>query len=285
MFSIVLDKSLLHWINDGLMVIFFLIVGLEIKREVLSGELASVRHAALPLASALGGMLVPALLFFLLNRGTPTAGGWGIPMATDIAFALAVLQLLGPRVPLALKVFFTALAIVDDLGAVLVIAGLYTRELHLQYLYLALGTWAALLAFNRLGIRSLWVYLPLGLLLWFFTLESGIHATLAGVLLAVTIPSTIKLDSPNLVLLLEDRLRMFKEEPHGAPADPLTISEELEHLSEPISSPAQRLEQRLHGLVAFGIIPLFAFANTSLALDASVLGKLAPPLGLGILAW
>jgi NhaA family Na+:H+ antiporter len=140
--GVVLDKSLLHWINDGLMTVFFLIVGLEIKREVLDGELSSGRQAALPIAGALGGMLVPALVFTLFNSGTPTAGGWGIPMATDIAFALAVLQLLGPRVPLGLKVFLTALAIVDDLGAVVVIAGFYTRELHLTYLYLALGTWA-----------------------------------------------------------------------------------------------------------------------------------------------
>jgi NhaA family Na+:H+ antiporter len=283
-FGVDLDESLLHWINDGLMAIFFLIVGLEIKREVLTGELSSVRKATLPMAAALGGMILPALLFYFINRGTPTAGGWGIPMATDIAFALAVLQLLGPRVPLALKVFLTALAIVDDLGAVLVIAGFYTRELHLNYLYLALGTWAALAAFNWLGARSLWVFLPLGLLLWFFMLESGIHATLAGVLLAVTIPSSIEFDSPNLVLLLEDRLNLLKAELDGAPANPATISEELEYLSESISSPAQRLEQRLHGVVAFGIIPLFAFANTSLALDASVFGELLSPLGLGILA-
>lgn len=282
--GLVLDKSLLHWINDGLMTVFFLIVGLEIKREVLEGELASVRQAALPIAGAIGGMLLPAVLYTVFNHGTATAGGWGIPMATDIAFALAVLQLLGSRVPLGLKVFLTALAIVDDLGAVLVIAGFYTAELHLHYLYLALGVWATLIALNLLGARSLWLYLGLGVVLWYFTLESGIHATIAGVLLALAIPSRIGLNRNALLRLLDERLQFLNHEVHGADADPRTISEELEHLSDSISSPAQKLEQRLHSVVAFGIIPLFAFANTSLVVDASVFGQLFSPLGLGIMA-
>jgi len=279
-----LDKSLLHWINDGLMTIFFLIVGLEIKREVLEGELSSLRQAALPIAGAIGGMLLPALLFTLFNQGTPTASGWGIPMATDIAFALAALQLLGSRVPLGLKVFLTALAIVDDLGAVLVIAGFYTRELHLSYLYLAAGTWGVLLLLNWVGSRSLWLYLPLGVLLWYFTLQSGIHATLAGVLLAVAIPFRTSHTRPVLLSLINDRLSYLNDEVHAMDADPRTISEELEHLSASISSPAQKLEERLHSVVGFGIIPLFAFANTSLALDTSVFGELLSPLGLGIIA-
>ncbi|MDO7873222.1 Na+/H+ antiporter NhaA [Hymenobacter sp. ASUV-10] len=282
--SVVLDESLLHWINDGLMTVFFLIVGLEIKREVLEGELSSLRQAALPVAGALGGMVLPALLYALFNHGTATADGWGIPMATDIAFALAVLQLLGPRVPLGLKVFLTALAIVDDLGAVLVIAGFYTQELHLDYLYLALGTWAVLLALNWLGARSLVLYLPLGLVLWYFMLESGIHATLAGVLLAVAIPSRTPHSRPALLDLIDTRLRLLTHEVHGADADPRTISEELEELSAAISSPAQKLEERLHSLVAFGIVPLFAFANTSLQLDGGVFRELNSPLALGIAA-
>jgi len=280
--GIVLDESLLHWINDGLMTVFFLIVGLEIKREVLEGELSSVRQATLPVAGALGGMVLPALLYALFNHGTATADGWGIPMATDIAFALAVLQLLGRRVPLGLKVFLTALAIVDDLGAVLVIAGFYTQELHLHYLYLALSTWAALLALNWLGVRSLVLYLPLGLVLWYFMLESGVHATLAGVMLAVAIPSRTQHSRPALLDLLETRLRLLTHEIHGRDADPRTISEELEELSAAISSPAQKLEERLHSLVAFGIVPLFAFANTSLQLDTTVFQELASPLALGI---
>ncbi|OON68328.1 Na+/H+ antiporter NhaA [Hymenobacter sp. CRA2] len=282
--SLVLDKSLLHWINDGLMAVFFLIVGLEIKREVLDGELSSLRQAALPVAGAVGGMVVPALLYAVFNRGTATADGWGIPMATDIAFALAALQLLGPRVPLGLKVFLTALAIVDDLGAVVVIAGFYTRELHLTWLYWALGIWAALLSLNALGVRSLGLYLLLGLGLWYATLESGVHATLAGVLLAMAIPARIGQERPALLRLLEERLHLLGDEAHSRDADPRTISEELEELAESISSPAQKLEQRLHAVVAFGIVPLFAFANTSLTIDASAIQQLVSPLGLGILA-
>ncbi|WBO83381.1 Na+/H+ antiporter NhaA [Hymenobacter yonginensis] len=281
--GVVLDMSLAHWINDGLMSVFFLIVGLEIKREVMEGELSEWRQAALPIAGALGGMLLPALLYFLVNRGLPTQNGWGIPMATDIAFALAVLQLLGPRVPLGLKVFLTALAIVDDLGAVLVIAGFYTTNLDLTYLLLALGVWALLLNLNFLGARSLAIYLPLGVLLWFFMHQSGIHATLAGVLLALAIPARIGRARPEILLMLNDRLGILQHEVHGAEANPRIISEELEYLSDAISSPAQKLEQRLHSVVAFGIIPLFAFANTSLIIDGSVFGQLLSPLGLGIL--
>lgn len=278
-----LNMSLLHWINDGLMTVFFLIVGLEIKREVLEGELSSIKQASLPIAGAIGGMLMPALLFWLINRGSPTAGGWGIPMATDIAFSLAVLNLLGPRIPLALKVFLTALAIVDDLGAVLVIAGFYTQHLELSALGTAAVIWLALVAFNRLGLRSLWFYLPLGFVLWFYMLQSGVHATLAGVLLAVTIPSRIGHDRPALLRLLEEKLLFLNLEAHGTAADPRTISEELEALAETISSPAQRLEQRLHGVVSFGIIPLFAFANTSLIIEPGAIRELSSPLSLGIL--
>lgn len=278
----VLDHTLLQWINDGLMTIFFLIVGLEIKREVLAGELASPRQAALPIAGALGGMLVPALLFTLFNHGTPTAGGWGIPMATDIAFALAVLQLLGARVPLGLKVFLTALAIVDDLGAVLVIAGFYTKELHSQYLYLALGTWGLLLIFNWLRVRTLWAYLPLGLVLWYFMLESGIHATLAGVLLAVAIPFRIPFGRAELLRRVDERLALLRAENHELGADPWVISEELEDLYQRSSSPAQRLEYQLHSVVSFWVIPLFAFANTSLVIEPAAVRGLLSPLGLGI---
>jgi NhaA family Na+:H+ antiporter len=278
----VLDHTLLQWINDGLMTVFFLIVGLEIKREVLDGELASPRQAALPIAGALGGMLVPALVFALFNHGTPTAGGWGIPMATDIAFALAVLQLLGARVPLGLKVFLTALAIVDDLGAVLVIAGFYTKELHLNFLYLALGTWGIMLLFNWLRVRSLWAYLPLGVVLWYFMLESGIHATLAGVLLAVAIPFRIPFTRTELLHRVDERLALLRIETHEPEADPRVISEELEDLHQRISSPAQRLEHLLHPVVGFGIIPLFAFANTSLLIEPAALQGLVSPLGLGV---
>jgi len=280
--DVVLDHSLIHWINDGLMAVFFLIVGLEIKREVLEGELSSLQQASLPILGAIGGMLMPALLFTLFNQGTPTAAGWGIPMATDIAFALAVLQLLGPRVPLALKVFLTALAIVDDLGAVLVIAGFYTKQLSLNYLYLALSTWAVLILINLLTVRNLWVYLPLGVVLWYFMLKSGVHATLAGVMLAITVPFRITFSRPQLLARVDERLALLRDELQEQAADPRTISEELEALHMSSSSPAQRLEDRLHGVVAFGIIPLFAFANTSLVIEPAALRGLLSPLGLGI---
>jgi NhaA family Na+:H+ antiporter len=282
--GLVLDHTLLEWINDGLMTAFFLIVGLEIKRELLDGELASPRQAALPIAGALGGMLAPALLFTSFNHGTPTAGGWGIPMATDIAFALAVLQLLGARVPLGLKVFLTALAIVDDLGAVLVIAGFYTRELHLPFLYLALGTWAVLLAFNRVRVRSLWAYLPLGGVLWYFLLQSGIHATLAGVLLAAAIPFRIPCSRKELLRRVDERRALPRKETHDPATNLPIISEELAGLHQRRRSPAQRLEHHLHSVVSFGIVPLFAFANTSLVITPAAVRGLLSPLGLGILA-
>lgn len=279
----VLTKSLLHWINDGLMTLFFLIVGLEIKREILEGELSSVRQAALPLISAVGGMVVPALLFTLLNYNQPTRDGWGIPMATDIAFALAILLMLGNRVPLSLKIFLTALAIVDDLGAVLVIAVFYTQDVQLNYLALAGLVWVVLLLLNRMRVKVLWVYLLLGVLLWYYTLQSGIHATIAGVLLAVAIPFRIRYTEAQLVQLIDERLNLIKENAHSGDTHPRYISEDLEELHEQVSSPAQRLEQTLHQPVALFIVPLFAFCNTSLMIETQVINQLFTPLGSGII--
>ncbi|KAA9327106.1 Na+/H+ antiporter NhaA [Hymenobacter busanensis] len=183
-----LQKSLAHWVNDGLMAIFFLLVGLEIKREVLYGELAQPRQALVPALAALGGVAVPALLFLSFTRGTAASAGWAIPTATDIAFSLGILSLLGNRVPFGLRVFLTALAIIDDLLAVIIIAVFYSAGLHVLYLLAAAGVFALLLLLNRLRVRRLAPYLLLGLLLWFCVLESGIHATIAGVLLALAIP-------------------------------------------------------------------------------------------------
>ncbi len=278
-----LEKTLTHWINDGLMALFFLVVGLEIKREILDGELSTVRQAVLPLAGALGGMLVPALLFLAFNTGTPTAIGWGIPMATDIAFALAILYLLGDRAPLSLKIFLTALAIADDLGAVTVIALFYTQDLSVDYLIWAGGIWVVLLLLNWLNIRSLTPYLLLGTGLWYVTLKSGIHATVAGVLLAVTIPSRIRYSPQQLLKSVHDRLAVINEAIDKADIQPRDISEELQALNIRITSPAQRLEDILHGPVSFFIIPLFAFCNTSIGIDVGLFNQLATPLSLGIM--
>src|SRR5690606_7811801 len=177
------------WINDGLMAIFFLLVGLEIKREIVEGELSSIKQAAMPVFAAIGGMLVPAAIYAVFNQGTETAGGWGIPMATDIAFALAIISMLGDNVPSSLKIFLAALAIVDDLGAIIVIAIFYTNELHTDQLLYSAGIMALLVAFNKFGVKNLAFYLIPGIFLWYFVHHSGIHATIAGVLLAFTIPT------------------------------------------------------------------------------------------------
>jgi Na+:H+ antiporter, NhaA family len=197
--DLVVSESLLHWINDGLMAVFFLVVGLEIKRELLVGELDSRRRAALPIAAAIGGAILPAIIFTLVLRGGPGSTGWGIPMATDIAFALGVLALLGSRVPLGLRVFVTAFAIVDDLLAVLVIALFYSGELDLSMLAASAAVVALLLLLNRLGVRRPTVYFLVGAVLWLLVLRSGVHATVAGVLLAATIPARVRLDSPGFV--------------------------------------------------------------------------------------
>jgi len=240
--------SLLHWINDGLMAIFFLLVGLEIKRELLVGELSSVKRAALPGIAAIGGMLVPALIYLAFNWNTPdTLRGWAIPAATDIAFALGVLALLGSRVPTSLKIFLTALAILDDLGAILIIAVFYTAGLSLTALALAAVGLAVLVACNRFGVRHLAPYLAVGGLVWCAVLASGIHATLAGVALAFTIP--------------------------------LRTEGQIEE-----RAPLQRLEHGLHPWVAYGILPVFGLANAGLSFEGLSLAAFLAPVPLGIAA-
>lgn len=283
-----LSLTLHHWINDGLMAVFFFVVGLEIKREVLVGELAKVRQAAFPLAGAIGGMVVPALLYASLNSGGPGAPGWGIPMATDIAFALGVLALLGPAVPLALKVFLAALAIVDDIGAVLVIALFYTADLA----WTPLG-WAAVvllvLAFtNRAGVRHPAPYVLLGLVLWVAVLQSGVHATVAGVLLALAIPARTRIEPKEFASRTRGALADFER--GSAEGDtPLTNAaqqsalDEIEDLCEAAQAPLLRLESRLHGLVAFGVLPVFALANAGVRLDGPIAEVLADPISLGVL--
>jgi NhaA family Na+:H+ antiporter len=278
-----LSKSAAHFINDGLMAIFFLLVGLEIKREVLEGQLSSFRKALLPMIAALGGMLVPAVLFTAFNGGSTFESGWGIPTATDIAFSLAVISLLGNRVPPALKVFLAALAIVDDLGAVIVIALFYTADIQLDYLYLAGLAFVVLLILSVAQVRWLAIYLLVGVFLWYYMLKSGVHATIAGVLLALTIPFKTEYNKKQLLLLIEERLAVVKENLQSTEVKPRDITEELEDITNETSSPSQVIENQLHGIVAFGIMPIFALCNTGVLLDTSVIGGIKEPLGLGII--
>jgi Na+:H+ antiporter, NhaA family len=243
----VAGMSIEHWINDGLMAIFFLFIGLELERELYSGELSSFKNALLPIIAAIGGIIVPALIHFGFNAGTATQAGIGIPMATDIAFALGVLALLGSRIPLSLKVFLTALAVMDDLGAIIVIAIFYTAKVSLVYLIAAAATFSLLLVFNRLlRIMALTPYLIGGAVLWFLMLKSGIHATIAGVLLAFAIPFSAKADDAE--------------------------------------SPSHRLEHMLHKPAAFLILPIFALANTGVVIDTGWAQALTSANSLGIMA-
>jgi len=265
-----LDKPLLLWINDGLMAIFFFLVGMEIKRELLVGELASWRQAMLPICAAIGGMVVPATLFFLLNADTPQVRGWGIPLATDIAFALGALALLGTRAPLALKVFLSALAIIDDLGAVLVIALFYTENLKINALLYALLAFGSMLLANRLGVRNTLVYFLIGCVMWYFMLKSGVHATIAGVLGAWAIPVRQRIAPEHYVVSVREYLRQF-DMPHSKPTIILNPIQQaavqaIERASERVQSPLQRLEHILHPWVAFGILPVFALANAGVSL-------------------
>lgn len=295
-----LSLSVHQWINDGLMAVFFLLVGLEIKREALAGELASPRHAALPIAAALGGMVVPASIYFLANSGGIEARGWAIPMATDIAFALGALALVAPRAPNGLKIFLAALAIVDDLGAVLVIALFYTGEIVWSALGMAALILLLLMALNLLGIRRLTPYVVLGLGLWFFVHESGVHATIAGVLLAFAIPTRTRINAAEFSAKARGLLDDFDRTETGDLAVLTSKGQQdavvgLERASEFVTSPLFRLEHALHSLSAFVVMPLFAFSNAGIDLTPSagarvtvavMLGlAVGKPLGITAAAW
>jgi NhaA family Na+:H+ antiporter len=298
-----IDKPLLLWINDGLMAVFFFLVGMEIKRELLVGELRSPRKAALSMAAALGGMVVPALIYAALNWGTPEIRGWGVPMATDIAFALGALALLGTRAPLALKVFLTALAIVDDLGAVLIIALFYTENLKVDALLYSLLFWGAMIAMNRLGVRSGLAYFLVSVGMWYFMLKSGVHATVAGVLGAFAIPVRSRIDPELFIARVREYLNQFDQ-----PITERTIIlspeqqsavEAIEREALRVQSPLQRMEHQLHYFVAFAVMPIFALANAGVALSGEgglnwtsrviwgvALGLLiGKPLGIALFSW
>lgn len=301
-----LDMHMLHWINDGLMAIFFFMVGLEIKREILAGELNNIRMASLPLIAAVGGMLVPMLVFKSFGLEGEAGQGWGIPMATDIAFSIGILSMLGNRVPLSLKVFLTALAIVDDLGAVIVIAVFYTTQINWLFLGVAFGIVGLLALFNILNVRYLWIYIVLGVVVWWLFLNSGVHATIAGVLVALTIPINPSMDSGRFMVAIKGMVNKFKHhEIDGA----MLSHEQIDSISHintlvrEVQSPLQFVEHSLHRFVNYFVLPLFALSNAgiifyyfdnpeaqsasfsmlSLALAVSlVLGKL---IGIFLFAW
>lgn len=283
-----LKHSLHHWINDGLMVIFFFVVGLEIKRELLVGELSSVKKAALPVAGALGGMIVPAIIYFYFNAGKEGAAGWGIPMATDIAFVVGIMALLGPKFPFSLKIFILALAIVDDIGAVLVIAIFYTAEISLTALLIAAAILVLLIVFNRLGVRSLIIYSIAGIALWLAFLKSGVHATIAGVLLAFTIPASSRINTKHFSKEQKAIINNFENAgEHGDDVltneERLTLIQAMEKNCEKILTPLQKFEHLLHPWVAFLIMPIFAFANAGVTIGDSFSEALFNPISIGII--
>lgn len=282
-----LDYTIHHWINDGLMSVFFFLVGLEIKRELMVGELSSVRKATLPAIAAIGGMLVPAAFYAVFNGGLPTEGGWGIPMATDIAFALGVLALLGDRVPVGAKVFLTALAIVDDIGAVLVIALFYTSDINLVALGIGFAFLSAGVFMNHLDVRNSFAYLLVGIAVWVCFLKSGIHATIAAILMAFVIPATTRINGRDLVQRIE--IITSKLKAIGLPEDTKMNSPDQEHailaMSEVVEhaqAPLQRIEHDLHGPVTFFVLPVFALANAGVTLGGDLVDDLMSPLALGV---
>lgn len=288
-----LELSWHHWVNDGLMALFFLLVGLELKREILVGELSSLKDAALPVVAAAGGMIVPALIYAAFNAGTPTSSGWGIPMATDIAFAVGILVLLAWRIPKNLIIFLTALAIADDLGAVLVIAIFYTADLDLQSLGAAAVLFVVLLLFNRGGIRNPLPYAVVGVLLWYAVHASGIHATLAGILLAVTIPARAAFTPAQFERRIGELQSAFRADRRDTqtPDDPLSnsqmasIAEAMERSAAAVQSPLQRIEHGLTPWVTFVIIPVFALANAGIDLGSVAWAQaLSNNVTIGVLA-
>jgi Na+:H+ antiporter, NhaA family len=284
-----LTRSLHHWINDGLMAVFFFVVGLELKREIIAGELRNPKNAVLPLAAAVGGMFFPAVIYSLINPEGDASAGWGIPMATDIAFALGVLYLLGDRVPVSLKIFLTALAIADDLGAVLVIAFFYTSDIQFDSLAAGAVFMTILITANRLGVRNPFFYGIIGIGgLWLAFLVSGVHATIAAVLAAFTIPATVKVNEHHYATRLEQLVGLFrKAQSDNSPInteEQLLVLEKVRDVSEKAMTPLQRLEHSLHPLVAFIIMPVFALSNAGITLDQDVYSHLTGPVAIGVFA-
>lgn len=284
-----LKHTLGHWVNEALMAIFFFTVGLEIKREMLVGGLSDPKRALLPIAAALGGMIFPALIYVLFNIGGDSLKGWGIPMATDIAFSLAVLSTLGKRIPFGLRLFLTAFAIADDLGAILVIALFYTPSIDVTYLFIAIGITGCLYLLNRFWVLQILPYFILGLLLWFAVAHAGLHATIAGVVAAMFIPAVGKYDTDIFLEMVQDRLPEIRCK-DGDCGTSIMVNQrhlnavlEIEHACKRVATPLQRLEHSLSSWVGFLILPLFALANAGVVLQAIELpSALFHPVTLGV---
>ena len=284
-----MSHSIHHWINDGLMTLFFFIIGLEIKREVLMGELSNIKVATLPIFAAIGGMLFPALIYYAINGTGAGADGWGIPMATDIAFAISALILLKNRIPASIVTFLVALAIVDDIGAVMVIAIFYTEQIATTPLLLALSAFLLLIVFNRLGIHAITPYFIVSIFLWFFMLESGVHATVAGIIAAMAIPSKPKITPCIFTEKANKLLIKYDEYPscdtHSLHENQKAILFNFQDKINKIIPPSTRLEHTLHLPIALIVIPLFALANAGIAIDFNSFGStLLEPISLGIVA-
>lgn len=282
----ILDHPLHLWINDGLMAIFFFVIGLELKREFMAGELSTIKKASMPMFAALGGMLVPALIYFLINSGSASANGWGIPMATDIAFALALLSIAGKHIPSSVKVFLSALAVADDLGAVLVIAIFYSTSINLVPLTIGVWLLVVLLIGNKMGIRSVLFYLVIGFAVWIAFLLSGIHATIAGVLVAFTIPARTRINENTYAECVKKYLDDFENEiPNNSTLttpEQHHIIEKIKKLSLDAETPLQKIEHALHPWVAFIIMPLFALANAGIVIGADFFSSLINPVSMGV---
>lgn len=284
-----IHMSLHHWVNDGLMALFFFVVGLELKRELLVGELSDIKQATLPIFAAIGGMVVPAVIFASFNYGSDAAQGWGIPMATDIAFAIGVLALLGKRVPKALVTFLVALAIADDLGAVLVIALFYTQDLVLYWLLIACVLTAMLMTLNYAGVRTAIPYFVIAVFLWYALLQSGVHATLAGVIGAFTVPARSKYNPLLFADMVNEHIDRFiasrKQQDSVMSNNQLySIVQNLEESVKGVQTPLQQLERAWHLPVAFLVIPVFAIFNAGIPIQLSSLGEtFSNPVMLGVM--
>lgn len=283
-----LNKSLHHWINDGLMAVFFFVIGLELKREIVAGELSNPKNAILPIVAGVGGMIFPALIYSFFNGGLATINGWGIPMATDLAFALGILYLLGDRVPGSLKIFLTAFAIIDDLGSVLVIAVFYTSDISLVNLGIGIAFLAVLFISNLLGVRNTFYYGLIGIGgVWLFFLLSGVHATIAAILAAFAIPATVKINETSFISKMKAYIEKFKsaDPDHSVPtltSEQLHILDDMETLTKRAMTPLQKLEHDMHPIVAFVVMPVFALSNAGVSFSGNFAEQATSAVALGV---